>query len=493
MSRVTCSNDHDVGHIWVAAVSGICVLLFVNWLVQQLTNKKGIQGIPADSIPGWKNPPADPIQGDLGIVLACGSLQDYLMQQHQGGKLPIVSFWWKNKRVVSVCTPRGFKETENLYLRPAHVFGPSSLPIHGSDSIENVNGAEWERKKSRLHNTIRGNHLKSFINDFIEIAQNAMSQWEKDGEIMLKRALFQLTLKGILVTSLGTFGQEWDDESEKKVAFLYDCCKESAGGKMLDPTPLDIKQEKEYQTNLTALREYMKKLLNSRKEERIKTKALPLIDALLSSGVPEEEILSDMVTFLGGFHTSGFYCIWVFLYLANHPHVQEKLALEINNMVGTDRGGKLEAYVLTSNFYLRQVLDEVMRLSSTVDFSGHFAPKDITVEGYHIPANTPIIHAIGVAMQNPAVWGEDSKLFKPDRFSPGGEHAKRGHEFRPFGVSCARRCPANLFVYTMISVYITVLIQHFVVSAMNEKEVGKKYGIATQPKGDIHLRVTPRE
>ena len=114
-----------------------------------------------------------------------------------------------------------------------------------------------------------------------------------------------------------------------------------------------------------------------------------------------------------------------------------------------------------------------------------------TVDGYHVPAKTPIIHAIGVTLKNEAVW-EQPDRFNPDRFAPGSKHAKRGHEFRPFGVSLTRRCPANHFTYFMASVYITILIQKFVLLPDNEQVVTKSYGIATSPKEDTCIQVKYR-
>lgn len=477
----------------VAVVAGTLIAVVAWWaLALRLSKKAEDRGYPAEDIPGWTTPPSDPRIGDLGLALTCGGLHNYLAQQHHGGKCPIKAFWWKDKRVVSVCSPCAFKNTENLFLRPQHVFSASSVPIHGASSIENVNGDQWKRKKKCLHKTIRGDRLESFVTEFVGIAVETRSQWVAGGEVALKEAMLGMTLKAILTTSLGN--TENKEEFDKLVA-CYDYCKVAAEKKMLDFTPTSPQQEIDFQNNMKSMRDVMKKLLYARREQKEQgncVKDLPLLDALLECGAPEEELVDDMVTFLGGFHTSGFYCMWVLLYLAQYPLIQHKIFLEITQKVGEDLGDKLKAYVLTSDSYLRQVLDEVLRMSSTVAFSGHVSDQDGIVEGYRIPANTPIIHAIGVAVRDATYW-ENPDSFQPDRFAPGSMNAKRGHEFRPFGISSTRRCPANMFVYTMVSVYVTTLIQHFVISCAEEGEVEKKYGIATSPKGHVRIKVTLRD
>ena len=62
------------------------------------------------AIPGWNNDPADRKLGDLGEAISSGSLQHYLFQQHRGGRCPVMSFWWRNERVISVCSPKAFKD-----------------------------------------------------------------------------------------------------------------------------------------------------------------------------------------------------------------------------------------------------------------------------------------------------------------------------------------------------------------------------------------------
>ena len=478
----------------VAVLLGGGLLLAWYMIGKQVRERWRSTPRPTEEIPGWLDPPADPELGDLGEALSRGSLHEYLSEQHQGGQRPIRAFWWKEMQVVSVCSPRAFKETENLHLKPEKILGPMSAVIHGHDGIQDVSGPLWEHKKKCLYGSLRGKHLEVFVEDFVRVAEATATRWEEDGKIELQQSMFELTLSGILATSLGSFKDQpqLGGNALKQLIFLYDFCKKIAEKKMIDPTPPDEDQLRSFETHCQTLRDCLKKRILSRKSEEKKTEEFPLLDAIIASGASEHEMVSDMLTFLGGFHTSGFFCMWLFLYLAKYPLVQDKLVEEIHDRVGDDRGERLKAYVLKSNSYLRQVLDEVMRVNVVAPVSGHKTPEEMVVEGYHIPANTSIIHAIGVAMLNPDLWGESPRAFRPENFAPGSRHAKRGHEFRPFGVSCPRRCPANLFTYAMVSTYVTVLIRHLVVSAPECGEVERKHSIATSPRGTVRLTVTPR-
>ena len=442
------------------------------------------------SILGWNRKPADPIMGDLGKAVANGSLYDYLWRQHKEGTIPVTAFWWRDHRVVSVCSPQAFKDTENLYNRPRLIFGPTSEPLHGSKSIQSINGAEWKERKKLLHNTVRGQRLVSFVSEFIQVADEVESNWSTGGKpVQLKQEMFLATLKAILNTSLGNIFK--NNDGIEDLANAYHLCKCETDTRILVTPSPDSPQELNFQKNLKHLKGYLRQMIQVRREQNGMKKELPLLDALLKSGGSEDLILSDMITFMGGFHTSGYYATWTFLYLAQHHDVQEKLYKEIEEKVGDDRNEKMKSYITESNSYLRQVLDESMRLSTTANFSAHYNDKDIMVDGHCVPAGTPIIHALGVVMNNKAIW-ECPERFNPDRFAPGSRHAKRGYEYRPFGVSNIRRCPANQFTYMMISVFVTILVHSFTLRITDGQNIEKVYGIATSPKNDPLLQVELR-
>ena len=441
-------------------------------------------------IPGWNNHPADPVMGDLRKARSFGSLHDYLMQLHKGGRCPVTSFWWQNQHVVSVCSPEAFKDTENVYNKPKELFAQFTEPLHGTNSIQSVNDTEWRERKKLLHGNIRGKKLESFFGDFVQIAQEAEMLWSPVKPIKLTKEMFRMILKAILTTSLGNIFE--DNSGIEELANIYHLCKTEMNKRILDvpPSP-NSQQELDFQENLKRLQSYFRQMIQARKEQNRSGRELPLLDTLLESGAPEDQLMADITTYMGGFHTAAFFATWCFYYLAQNHDVQEKLFREIEDRVKGEYGEKLKAYTLTSNSYLRQFIDESLRLSATASFDGHCSDQDITVDGYHVPAKIPIIQAIGVALNNETIW-ENPEHFDPERFSPGSKHAKRGPEFRPFGIPHVRRCPANRFIYFVVSIYITVLLQRFTFLTVDEQAPEMDYGIATSPKDEVYIQVMLR-
>ena len=163
---------------------------------------------------------------------------------------------------------------------------------------------------------------------------------------------------------------------------------------------------------------------------------------------------------------------------------------------------------------MRQVMDETLRMSTLGPYAARYSDRDMVVDGYTVPANTPIIHALGVSLKNETQWEDvykcvthtftdiyanyDNTLsslhrFDPDHFAPGNPHARRGAEFCPFGTNSPRKCPGYLFSYFEVTIFASILLHHFVFIPVEGQHVEQVHGLVTEPKEDILLYVRARE
>jgi cytochrome P450 family 20 subfamily A len=132
---------------------------------------------------------------------------------------------------------------------------------------------------------------------------------------------------------------------------------------------------------------------------------IPFVDALLKSRVSDDQIFADCLSFMvGGFHTSGYLLVWSIYYLSSHPDIFAKLLDEMKDRVGANQTHKLKDYVYSTNTYLRQILDETLRFSTLAPYAARYSDHDTVIGGYSVPAGTPIIQALGVALKNECTW-----------------------------------------------------------------------------------------
>ena len=61
------------------------------------------------------------------------------------------------------------------------------------------------------------------------------------------------------------------------------------------------------------------------------------------------------------------------------------------------------------NRLLRQVLNEVLRLSVLAPYAARYSDEDIVAGGYLIPAGTPIVIALGVSLKSETIWKNTEK------------------------------------------------------------------------------------
>lgn len=183
-----------------------------------------------------------------------------------------------------------------------------------------------------------------------------------------------------------------------------------------------------------------------KEQEKNPTKDLGTVDDL-------RFLLVDV--FIGSSDTSSSIVTWFLLYMIKHENIQEKIAEELERVVGRDN---LPHYADAENLsFLQATICEVMRHSSFAPFSGpHKAIRDSTINGYHIPKDTMVLFSYWRIHYDEAEWDEPS-VFKPERFINEngkfvGWNAFPG--FLPFGVgrrACLGQALAKLQVFIITS------------------------------------------
>ena len=67
------------------------------------------------------------------------------------------------------------------------------------------------------------------------------------------------------------------------------------------------------------------------------------------------------------------------------------------------------SFISDVNRLLRQVLNEILRLTALTTYAARYSDEDIVIRNYCIPAGTPIVIALGVSMKNETIWKHTEK------------------------------------------------------------------------------------
>lgn len=471
------------------------------------TSKKS--NICIDGLPGVQA--THPEFGNLGdIPQHGGSLHSYLVDLHKTHG-EIAAFYWMKERVVSLASSNTWKTNLKLFDRPISLFS-LFMPLIGETSIQYANGKSGkDRRRGYIDFVFAHSSINTLFSKFID-STNFWKQTEKlvgeDGKeqettISLHNSMLNFALQTILSTSLGINPKNTSEVQEIQDAynFVWHDMEQRVDGSFPD-----TERQAKFDKNLSFLQNKSKEIIKNRAKlhetHEIKEDSFIFIDYLWKAynekKLVEERTLSDeTITFLvGGFHTTGNLLAWALYFLAKNPQVLKKVHEEIDkNNPNLSVENPLLFEDIPKYSYFENVIHETLRLSVLAPWAARYSEEPCVINGYVVPEKTPMIHALGVVLQDKAVWGESVDQFIPERFEI-PEIASQRLAFSPFGFAGGRVCPGKKFaMYESLSFLITILKSHtirFKNSELEKREVKKVHGLVTSIDEEIEIVFTPR-
>ncbi|XP_022102314.1 cytochrome P450 20A1-like [Acanthaster planci] len=439
------------------------------------------------TIPGMD--PSDQREGNLPDLAAAGSMHEFLIYLHEKYG-PIASFWFGPKFTVSIASPELFKEHIGPFDRPPELFALFE-PMIGKNSIQYTNKSDGRSRRNIYDAPFGHESLKYFYETFNELANELVKKLSgvpKDEHLPLVENCHAIVIKGLTQTSFGDYFK--DDANIRKFCHSYGICWDEMEASLTEGLPEEgSDRDKKFKEALAFLHGTVRDVIKQRQENPTVGHQV-FIDVLIENELPESQILDDCISFMvGGFHTSGHLLAWAIYFLATHKKCQEKLYQEIKEIIGSD---EVEPSHLGQLKYLRQVLDESLRVSVLAPYAARFQDNESELGGHVIPPGTPVMHALGVVLQDKELWPEPKK-FDPERFSAERMTQRHRDAFKPFGFAGKRICPGQHFSYTEVSVFLAILFRAFTFSLVPGQVVEPKHGLVTSPKEEIWVTLEKRD
>ena len=438
-------------------------------------------------------PPTSPDLGNLSDFATCGSFHHFLVHLHQQLG-DVAAFHWGRTLVVSL-TPAHFRATLHLRDRPALLFS-LFLPLIGPASLQYADAAEWKRRRQAYISPAFGHPaIVHYSPTFTHLARVSLTAWAAHRvapfTLPLQAHMLALSFQAICVTAFGKArSPEYVAAFKEGYELVWHCLEgqiDGTGTGQVGAEELDAAVERIKRAVLALVDERRQELkVGAATSERL------FIDELLQSDASSELVYSDALTFLvGGFHTTGNWLTWLFYFLARHPHVQSRVREELTAVCGAD--DELTYAQVPRLPYLRQVMDETLRLSALAPFAARVSPTPLQLSnGLTIPADTPIVQPLGLASHDPQLWS-DPQRFDPERFAKGSEQPRGGNRlaFSPFGLSGGRVCPGQAFAYSECALVTAVYLREFEVGwPEGAPEVESRFGLVAYPKHEIYVTMT---
>ncbi len=198
-------------------------------------------------------------------------------------------------------------------------------------------------------------------------------------------------------------------------------------------------------------------------------------------GMTDEQLRDQLFgLLLAGYETTANALTWTWYLLSQHPWAVDRLRSEVRQALDS----RMPRYPdLKSTPYLRQVLDESLRLYPPAWILGRRAIGADTIGGYYVAPGTVLAISIYTLHRHPAFW-EDPDRFDPQHFTP--EKAQGRHKFAyiPFGGG-PRQCIGNGFGLLEASLIIACVAQRFELQLMPGIEVQPQAIFVLRPNRDL--------
>lgn len=183
---------------------------------------------------------------------------------------------------------------------------------------------------------------------------------------------------------------------------------------------------------------------------------------------------------------------WLILALVGYPDVQERMAVEIEEIYGRD--SKPSWADRSQTPYCQAVLAEVQRFKTVVPLNlPRRALEDVVVQGKRIPRDTQVLANFWSVHNDPQLWTQP-ELFNPDRFLSADKTQFERKEFLMTFSYGKRSCPGESLALVELYLFAVCLIQKYRISLIDGQaaDFTEQLGITAEPKTPVQVVFTPR-
>ncbi|XP_029664929.1 cytochrome P450 4C1-like isoform X2 [Formica exsecta] len=215
-----------------------------------------------------------------------------------------------------------------------------------------------------------------------------------------------------------------------------------------------------------------------------------LIAASQNNDLTDLDIREEIDTFMfEGHDTTAMSITFVLLLLAEHKDVQERVRVEVDNVM-QENGGKLTMRSLQNLPYLDRCLKEALRLYPSVFFILRNVGEDVKLHSYVIPAGTILHLNIYGVHRDPNFWS-NPEVFDPDRFLPERMQNRHPYSYLPFSAG-PRNCIGQRFGLLELKAMIAPLVHNFYLEPVDYlKDIRLQVGLVIHPCHPVHIKFIP--
>ena len=358
-------------------------------------------------------------------------------------------------------------------------------------------GPHWAKQRKLMQPLFSNRNVNGFDGTINRLTSSLMSQWDAragDEIIWIDREMSRLTFRIVGAT---LFGGDIERHAGE-IAEIQDVVnlrpQEMRALMTLHswiPAPYNLKWKRATRRldrivyGMIAVRrragtgggggDILDRLLNARDEET-------------GEGIDETQVRDEVVTLmLAGHETSANALAWTLYLLATHPEVEARLT---EDLAARLNGAPATAADLPRIPYLKQVVQESMRIYPPVWAYARRSEREAEFDGYALPANAYVAVVPYALHRHPEFW-PDAERFDPDRFQPNRSQARHSFCYLPFAAG-PRTCIGAGMAMLETQLVLAQIVQRFQVRVVPDHPIETVAKVTLKPRYGLPVTLNRR-
>jgi cytochrome P450 len=205
-------------------------------------------------------------------------------------------------------------------------------------------------------------------------------------------------------------------------------------------------------------------------------------------GMSDEQLRDEVMTiFVAGHETTANAMAWLLYLVAQHSEVEAKLIQEIDKQWPAEGLNNQNIFAFA---YVRQVIEESLRVYPTIWSVGRRCTQADTLGGYEIPAGMNMVVPIFHFHWSERYWTNPQK-FDPSRFTAENRPPADSMTYFPFGAG-PRSCVGNHFALQELMIMTVLFYRQFRFRLARDFKIEPDPLITLRPKHGLKMALELR-
>jgi cytochrome P450 len=361
------------------------------------------------------------------------------------------------------------------------------------DGLLTLEGQEWRARRRMIQPGFHRGALGDMATTMVETGRaffdGLKARMPSGGVVDMHREMVTVTLDVVVKALFGDGLEKAAKVSYESLGAALELVSELANGVPLPPwvpTPLNRKFKRvmpELEAAVYAVIAHGR----ARKEpdSTLLSMLLATKDADTGELLTDTDVRNEVFTlFVAGHETTALTLTWLFTLLDGQGAVVEKMREEVTRVLGGRDPGYADVPKLP---YLRQIVDETLRLRGPVALNARTARNDDNIMGFKIRAGETVMPFFWGAHRHPDFW-KNPNAFDPERFTVENSKDRDPWSYTPFSAG-QRVCIGNTFSLVESVLLIAMMVQRFEWKLVPGQAIEPNVIATVRPSGPVNVEL----